>query len=281
MKNSKDLFTVLRNSITVYDAEEAESIAFVILDNLYSLNRTDVLTEKPISFTAEQKNTLDKIIARINTHEPVQYVLGSAWFYGRPFHVSPAVLIPRPETELLVDEVIKSVNQNSVSILDIGTGSGCIAITLARELPQAIISAVDISEPALQVAHHNAERLQAKVNFYTIDILKDAIPLSNLDVIVSNPPYIAASEKTHMRENVLAHEPHQALFVPDNNALIFYSTIAQKGYTALQPAGKIFVEINERLGKETADVFIRAGFSTVQIIKDLQGKDRIVKAYKL
>lgn len=280
MKNSKDLFTVLHSGITAYDAEEAENIAFVILDNLYNLNRTDVLTEKSIDFAPEQKNALDKIITRINAHEPVQYVLGSAWFYGREFYVSPAVLIPRPETELLVDEVIKTVGNSPLSILDIGTGSGCIAITLAKELSKATVNALDISAAALEVAQKNAAQLNARVQFLQSDILSQPISITNLDIIVSNPPYIAFAEKETMRKNVLAHEPHLALFVPDNDALIFYSTIAQKGFTALKADGKIFVEINERFGKETAEIFIQAGFSSVRIVKDLQGKERILVADK-
>lgn len=280
MKNSKDLFTVLRYSITAYDAEEAENIAFVILDNLYTLNRTDILTQKSIDFSPEQRDALDKIIARINAHEPVQYVLGSAWFYGRDFYVSPAVLIPRPETELLVEEVIKAVSDFPITILDIGTGSGCIAITLAKELPNATVTALDISTAALEVAQKNASQLNARVQFLQSDILTQSIPVTMLDVIVSNPPYIAFAEKEAMRENVLAHEPHVALFVPDNDALIFYSTIAQKGFAALKTDGKVFVEINERFGKETAEVFIHAGFSSVRIVKDLQGKERILVADK-
>lgn len=281
MKNSKDLFTLLRNSITVYDAEEAESIAFVVLDNLYNLSRTDVLTEKSIDFSAEQRDILNKIIARINTHEPIQYILGSAWFYGRNFYVSPGVLIPRPETELLVEDVIKTVGNTKTTIVDIGTGSGCIAITLAKELPNASVIALDISESALEVAQKNATQLNASVQFVHTDILTQSLPGTNLDIIVSNPPYIAFAEKETMRENVLAHEPHTALFVPDNDALVFYRTIAQKGFAALKPNGKVFVEINERFGKETAEVFTQTGFSSVHIIRDLQGKDRIIQAHKL
>lgn len=281
MKNSKDLFTLLRNSITVYDAEEAESIAFVVLDNLYNLSRTDVLTEKSIDFSAEQRDILNKIIARINTHEPIQYILGSAWFYGRNFYVSPGVLIPRPETELLVEDVIKTVGNTKTTIVDIGTGSGCIAITLAKELPNASVIALDISESALEVAQKNATQLNASVQFVHTDILTQPLPGTNLDIIVSNPPYIAFAEKETMRENVLAHEPHTALFVPDNDALVFYRTIAQKGFAALKPNGKVFVEINERFGKETAEVFTQTGFSSVHIIRDLQGKDRIIQAHKL
>jgi release factor glutamine methyltransferase len=280
MKNSKDLFTLLRNSITVYDAEEAESIAFVILDHLYALTRTDVLIEKTMSLSPEQDVLLRSIVSRINAHEPVQYVLESAYFFGRDFYVSPAVLIPRPETELLVEEVIKTTGDTPVNILDIGTGSGCIAISLAKELPNATVTALDINKDALDVARKNATQLNAHIQFLQSDILTEAIAVKNLDVIVSNPPYIAYPEKETMRENVLAYEPHVALFVPDTDALIFYNTIAQKGFAALNADGKIFVEINERFGKETADTFIQAGFSTVKIIQDLQGKDRIVVATK-
>jgi release factor glutamine methyltransferase len=206
--------------------------------------------------------------------------LGKAHFYGQEFLVNPSVLIPRPETELLIDEVLKRASNGAGTILDIGTGSGCIAITLAKKLPQKTVTAFDISDAALQTASENAKQLNATVDFQHVDILKDKVPLQELEFIVSNPPYIAVSEKESMNNNVLDHEPHLALFVPDNDPLIFYKAIANKGLPLLKPEGRIVVEINERFGKEVCDIFIHAGFTGAHVIKDLQNKDRIVSVIK-
>ena len=190
------------------------------------------------------------------------------------------MLIPRPETEFLVEEVLKSTSNIPGKILDIGTGSGCIAITLAKNLPQKTVIAFDISDEALQVASKNAKQLGANVTFQHVDILKSEIDFQELEFIVSNPPYVAVSEKHAMNRNVLDHEPHLALFVPENDPLIFYNAIAQKGLSALKSGGRIVVEINERFGKEVCDIFIQAGFTNATVIKDLQNKDRIVSVIK-
>jgi release factor glutamine methyltransferase len=190
------------------------------------------------------------------------------------------VLIPRPETEFLVEEVLKSTSNTPGKILDIGTGSGCIAITLAKNLPQKTVIAFDISDDALQVASKNAKQLGANVTFHHVDILTSEIDFQELEFIVSNPPYVAASEKHAMNRNVLDHEPHLALFVPDSDPLIFYKVIAQKGLSALKSGGRIVVEINERFGKEVCDIFVQTGFTNARVIKDLQNKDRIVSVIK-
>lgn len=279
--NSKDLFTDLRKRITLsQEASETDSMLYLILENVVSITRSDIIAQKAVSLPSGETAKLDAVLSRVNKNEPIQYILGKAHFFGQEFRVNPSVLIPRPETELLVEEVLKSTSNVPGKILDIGTGSGCIAITLAKKLPQKTVIAFDISDPALQTASANAKELKVKVDFQHVNILSDAIPFRELEFIVSNPPYIAVSEKEAMNNNVLDHEPHLALFVPDNDPLIFYKVIAKRGLQALKPEGRIIVEINERFGKETADIFKMEGFIKIEIIKDIQGKDRIVIATK-
>ena len=279
--NSKDLFRDLRKRITlIQDLSETESMLYLILESVAGITRSDIIAQKAVSLTSAETSKLDAMLDRVNKNEPVQYILGVAHFFGQEFSVNPSVLIPRPETELLVEEVLKRASTASGKILDIGTGSGCIAITLAKKLPQKSVIAFDIRDDALRTASENAKQLGAIVNFQRVDILKDEILHQELEFIVSNPPYIAVSEKGAMNSNVLDHEPHLALFVPDNDALIFYKAIAKKGFQVLKPEGRILVEINERFGKETADVFRMEGFTQIEIVKDLQGKDRIVAAVK-
>lgn len=281
MMNSKDLFRDLKKRITlVQEASETDSILYRVLETIPGITRSDVMAHKPVSLTADELAKLDSIIYRLNQSEPVQYILGKTEFYGREFRVNNSVLIPRPETELLVEEVVKHATQTSGTILDIGTGSGCIAITLAKELPHKNVVAYDISDAALQTAIANAKQLQAPVSFKKVDVLRDDILTSNLEVIVSNPPYVALSEKETMHANVLQYEPHVALFVADSDPLIFYREIAKKGWPVLIPGGRLVVEINERFGEEVCDVFRAVGFREVHVIKDFQGKDRIVSAVK-
>jgi release factor glutamine methyltransferase len=279
MKNSKEIFRGLRQQITLKDEEEEiQSILYLAIENILHLSRTEIISEKLIPIDAGQQNKLAEIVSRLNQEEPIQYILEEAHFFGRKFKVTPAVLIPRQETELLVEEALKEINPYTPgTILDIGTGSGCIGITLAKELGGKKIIAVDISESALKVAKENAIQLDAALEFQQVNILTK-FPYQKLEMIVSNPPYVAFSEKLAMKKNVLEYEPHLALFVSDHNALIFYNVIAEKAFDALQPNGKAVVEINEKFGKEVSAVFNRAGFKKVQVIKDLRGKDRIVSA---
>lgn len=217
---------------------------------------------------------------RLKTGEPIQYILGHGPFYGREFKVSPATLIPRNETEELVHLIIKENPQANLRILDIGTGTGCIPITLALEMKNPEVFAVDISEDALEIAKENAKALQAKVKFLPCDILAEIPPLSDLDLIVSNPPYIPFSEKEQMHRNVLDFEPHLALFVSTDDPLVFYKKIAEKGKHLLKPHGKLYFEINERFGNEVVRVLSALDFKEIRIIKDLNGKDRIVSGQK-
>ena len=281
MRNSKDLFRDLQKQITLSeDTAEVESILYLVLEHIAGITRADVISQKAISLTVKEGQRFEESIKRLNAHEPVQYILGKTDFFGRAFTVNPSVLIPRPETELLIDEILKKTSNVPGKILDIGTGSGCIAITLAKELPGKTVIAVDISEAALKTASANAKELSAQIDFRKINILTEDIPFGGIEVIVSNPPYVTVSEQASMNNNVLKHEPHLALFVPDNDPLVFYKAIAQKGLQVLKPDGKVYVEINEQFGKETGDVFRMEGFIMIRIVKDLQGKDRVVIATK-
>ncbi|WP_276367485.1 peptide chain release factor N(5)-glutamine methyltransferase [Chryseolinea sp. H1M3-3] len=279
MKNSKALFQDFVNRVQLPEnKDEIRSIAYLVFENVFGLTPTEILAEKQIDNNAAIKR-LNDILARINKHEPVQYVLGEADFYGRMFGVNPAVLIPRPETEELVRLVINFVNRSkpvNCRILDIGTGSGCIAITLAKELPMADVIAIDISPAALDVASANADKLGAKVLFEIGDVLMDKIP-APIDVIVSNPPYITRDELKSMPCNVVAYEPQTALFVDSNEPLLFYKAIINQARQSLKATGLLAVEINEKFGNEVYQLFIENNFKEVELMQDLFGKNRIVK----
>jgi release factor glutamine methyltransferase len=282
MKNSKAILKDLRNQITLQEpTSEIESIAFHILEHILHLSRADIVGEKTVEITDAIQSKLNHIIQRINSNEPLQYIFSEAWFYGRAFYVNSSVLIPRPETELLVEEVVTISNPYTPgTIIDIGTGSGCIAVTLAKELPAKKVIAVDVSSEALKIAQRNAHQLNAEVEFLQLNVLDKKLAFKNVELIVSNPPYIAAVEKHQMKQNVLDYEPHLALFVPDTNPLVFYKEIARQSKMLLSDKGKVVVEINERFGEAVCIVFKDAGFKTTEIVKDFQQKDRIVKAYK-
>lgn len=242
------------------------------------LSLAEILSGKKVDAATEAKivETLDKVLTRT----PIQYIIGEAEFYGRYFYVDENVLIPRCETEELVDLIVKENKQSGkVKIIDIGTGSGCIAASLKCELPESKVYAVDISTKALEVASRNFERNGADVAFAEYDILgNEQFPYSlKFDIIVSNPPYIRMSEKKYMRDNVLKHEPHTALFVSDSSPLIYYEACLRFAGNYLADRGKIYVEINESLGDETLELFRNRGFKAC-LIKDLSGKNRIIKA---
>jgi release factor glutamine methyltransferase len=216
------------------------------------------------------------LVQRINSEEPIQYILDEAEFYSRRFYVNPSVLIPRPETELII-QLAKAEKVLPSSILDIGTGSGCLAITLALEIPKCRVYGLDISEKALAVARTNTKLLRADVHYIHCDILKQTPDLLNLDLIVSNPPYVMEKERIQMSRNVVAYEPELALFVPDSEPLVFYKAIALKGKQLLRPKGIVLVEINETLGEETSHLFQQVGYNT-EIVTDINGKDRVLRA---
>jgi release factor glutamine methyltransferase len=274
MTNSKELFSEVVKHISLPEPKaEIESIVYLLFEKKWRLTRTDILAEKQTTITWMD---VDPYIHRINTHEPIQYILGQADFYGRPFLVNPSVLIPRQETELLVQEIINHTKSRKapLTILDIGTGSGCIAISLALEL-NCNVTALDVSLPSLTVARENAARLKASVNFSKTDILKEQLP-EKYDIIVSNPPYISLAEKQSMKRNVLDYEPHTALFPVGVDTLIFYRVIAKQAQTALKSGGSLWFEINEHYAKEICEIMKASGFESVTVLKDWSGKDRVV-----
>ncbi|MBC7589088.1 MAG: peptide chain release factor N(5)-glutamine methyltransferase [Chitinophagaceae bacterium] len=264
----------------LYDDREAANIANMIFEQVTGMGKVDRLLQKSTSLSTIQQTKLKGFITELLKHKPVQYVLGEAWFAGMPFLVDEHVLIPRPETEELVQLVASSIMQRTTSIiniLDIGTGSGCIPIAIKKLLPNAAITSIDVSEKALKIAQQNAINLHANINFQLLDFLEESnwnsLPI--FDIIVSNPPYIKQSTSAAMAEHVLQYEPHVALFVPDNDALLFYKKIAAFSKNNLAKNGKIMVEINEALGAETIALFNDYGLNA-QLKKDMQGKDRFV-----
>ncbi|HWA33459.1 MAG TPA: peptide chain release factor N(5)-glutamine methyltransferase [Cyclobacteriaceae bacterium] len=279
--NSKELLRSTIAALTIDESHaEKEAIVRWLFAHEFGLTPSAIMSGKEISYEPE---SLNKIIARLNDHEPLQYILGETSFYGRVFKVNPSVLIPRPETELLVSEVVdhfKNSEEAYPSMVDIGTGSGCIATTLALEIPAAIVFATDISEGALDLAAANARNLKAKVRFIRHDILKDPISFGPLDAVVSNPPYVPEQERSTLRKNVIDFEPHLALFSGGDDALFFYDAIAKNARKCLKPGGLLITEINESYGPETAALYKSLHYSEVDIIKDLSGKDRIVRAIR-
>ncbi|WP_221390071.1 peptide chain release factor N(5)-glutamine methyltransferase [Dyadobacter sp. NIV53] len=283
MTSARQLYQNIVSNIKVYPVKEAQAITFMLLEHYMRLRNIDVLVDRPIAETTAQPDWLS-IIARLNNNEPVQHIIGSTEFCGLEFRVSSSVLIPRPETEELVQMVTRDYAEpdKNISILDIGTGSGCIAIVLARFLPHVSVHAWDVSDEALEVARENARQLLADVHFAKQDMLDVTFPLPGdiiqFDCLVSNPPYVTYSEAEHMRPNVLRFEPHEALFVEDNDPLLFYKAIADFGKHHLKPAGKCYVEINEHFGIETKKVFEEREYKNVEILRDIHGKDRFVRA---
>lgn len=281
--SSRALFQLVQQRLSrITDAAEAGQQAYWLLEALFDQNRTDVILDKPLEVGEEGEKRLEEVLSRLEGHEPIQYVLGEAPFYGHVFKVSPAVLIPRPETEELVELICRRHGgQQGLQLLDVGTGSGCIAISLAICLPEAQVNALDVSAPALEVARENASRLQARVRFFKRDILKEyPEELPPLDVIVSNPPYVREQEKQLMKPNVMEWEPHTALFVEDNDPLLFYRRISHLAMEQLKPGGWLYFEINEAYGKQTAQMVEGLGFREVAVLPDMQGKDRMLQAQK-
>jgi release factor glutamine methyltransferase len=264
-----------------YPSGEADAIGRMVLEDRFGLTRTDILLGKDNQFSADDEQNLKNILARLMRHEPVQYVLGEAQFCGLTFGVGSGVLIPRPETEELVRWIADDCGERAVKLLDIGTGSGCIAVALAKMLPAAHVSAWDISPSALETAQANAVRNGVIVNVEQHDILTaESTAEPTWDVIVSNPPYVRQSEQADMEPNVKDYEPAEALFVPDDDPLKFYSAIATYSTNSLQKCGHIYMEINSGLAEDTADVFRKMGYSEVEIRCDAFGRQRMIKCKK-
>ncbi|UKT65495.1 peptide chain release factor N(5)-glutamine methyltransferase [Pedobacter mucosus] len=262
----------------LYNIDEATALFSLAAENVLALSPTKLLLNKDTTLSFINFQKLLTILNDLKIGKPIQHILGEAHFYGSIFKVNENVLIPRPETEELVDWIINECASNtSGKLLDIGTGSGCIPISLKKYLPQMEISTLDISVAAIDVAQQNAENIGMLITFIQADILNYQ-STTKYDVIVSNPPYIRELEKQHMHQNVLAHEPHIALFVSDKKPLIFYDAIADFAKESLDDNGLLFFEINEYLGLETIEMLNAKGFTNIELRKDMQGKDRMVKA---
>lgn len=272
-------FTQLHRPLVArYGEREARAIVRLVLDEAFGVRPVDVYAGKVRQFSQDERNQLARMLARLEGGEPVQYVVGRARFAGRAFEVTPAVLIPRPETEELAAWVVADGLGPGCRLLDGGTGSGCLAVTLALACPEAEVTAWDIAPDALDVARRNAARLGARVGFGLRDLLAPPRATDRFDVIVSNPPYVRRSEAAAMDDHVLRHEPAGALFVPDDDALRFYRALARLGRHALPPGGRLYAELNQALGPQTADLFRAWGYTAVELRRDQFGHDRMVKA---
>ena len=275
----KDIYEKLKRDLRlIYNQSEAESLSDRLMESL-GISKTQILAGAEINLTQEQVDWVEDCSPRLQNHEPIQYVLGFAPFYGLDFKVNEHVLIPRPETEELVDLIIRE-NTGSPQILDIGTGSGCIAISLKKAFPGASIQACDNSPESLNIAKENALHHNAQVQFHENDVLHIASIPGHYDIIVSNPPYVTESEKSSMEINVLDFEPPNALFVNNDDPLVFYTAIIELAYRNLNPDGKLYFEINESRGTEVRILMTAAGFEDVRILKDLNGRNRFATGIK-
>ena len=283
----------------IYGDSEAHNIADWVMEHITEWKRIDRIVNKEFPLSVQKEEHLKKYMAELLNHRPVQYVLGEAWFAGMKFYVNEKVLIPRPETEELVQWIVDSSKKlvgssqlavgnsiadneqrtTAISLLDIGTGSGCIPVALKKKLPSAEVTAIDVCTEALTIAVENAVRNEKEINFKLVDFLDKSKwnELDKYNIIVSNPPYVKKSEASEMKKGVLDYEPSLALFVPDDDALLFYKNIADFALTHLEEKGMVFMEINEALGNEVVSLFKEKGFSNVELRKDLQGKERMVK----
>jgi release factor glutamine methyltransferase len=265
----------------LYPENEIRNIGYLVAEQLLNYSKIDFHLKDNEPISPETAENFKQTLMRLKNWEPVQYVIGATEFYGLPFRVDRRVLIPRPETEELAEWIIRENGGKPLSILDIGTGSGCIAVTLAKNLPQAKVSACDISENALALAGINAEINRVSVLFFPMDVLNGNMHVPDkVDVIVSNPPYVRQGEKSLMRRNVLDYEPERALFVPDENPLVFYRSIALLGRKYLNDGGKLYLEINEQFPAELTRLLENTGYYGIQVRKDMTGKPRMIKGIK-
>lgn len=264
----------------IYPEEEIGSFFYLLTEKFLTLKRVEVALELQRKLTLEETNIFENALRQLEKEVPIQYIIGETEFFGLTFKVNQSVLIPRPETEELVDWIIKDYVhiKQPLTILDVGTGSGCIAISLAKHLTKAIVTGLDISPTALKVASENANMNEVPVSFLEQDILTLKNLETTYDVIVSNPPYVTVSEKQKMQSNVLLYEPHNALFVSDDTPLLFYKNIAEIALKNLNRNGNLYFEINESYGSEIVDLLKKLRFKNVELKKDLFGKERMIKA---
>tara|TARA_B110000003_G_C16590968_1_gene511799 strand:- start:466 stop:1326 length:861 start_codon:yes stop_codon:yes gene_type:complete len=270
----------------LYPIEELQSIFYLLASKYLNLSRIDIALQFDDTLTSDEEINFNQAIDRLKIYEPVQYILEETEFFGYPFLVNKQVLIPRPETEELVAWIIEDVKEKETTLLDIGTGSGCIAISLAKKLNDASVTAIDVSKEAIDVAKKNSAQNHTKIEFMEVDVLhfKDNVELqqklnSKFDIIVSNPPYVRIKEQELMRPNVLKHEPDLALYVANETPLLFYKKIVQLSKLYLKAGGRLYFEINEYLGNELKKMLMEEGFKHVQIKKDMFGKDRMIKCW--
>jgi len=277
-KYKTHFFDSLKN---IQDEQEIESFFFILTEYLHNLKRVDVALNPNFEISEDVVQKWNAILAQLQQEKPIQYITGEAWFYGLQFEVNENTLIPRPETEELVEWIIESQKSKTQSqkleILDIGTGTGCIPISLKANLSQANVSAIDVSEQALEVAKRNATANKVEINFILTNILEVEDLNQHFDIIVSNPPYVRNLEKQEIKKNVLNYEPHLALFVEDTDALLFYRKIAQLALENLSPNGLLFFEINQYLGKETVELLENLGFKNIELKKDIYGNNRMIR----
>lgn len=279
--SSLQLLKNLQEALVQKFPNEADTIAFQIVEHFSGFTRTDILVDKPMATGPQFDDQIQQITERVLSNEPIQYVLGKAHFFGRMFEVNPSTLIPRQETEELVQIILQDVEaKKGLLALDIGTGTGCIPITLSLENPNLLVEALDFSREALETAKKNAQALKANVQFFELDVLNNNLS-KTYDIIVSNPPYVLESEKELMQPNVLEHEPSTALFVPDELPLLFYERITELALEHLNPNGKIYFEINEQFGDEVLELLTKNVFHQVTLHKDLNGKPRFVSGILL
>ncbi|MDD7914470.1 peptide chain release factor N(5)-glutamine methyltransferase [Polaribacter ponticola] len=280
LKNFKELLKCSLESI--YPETETDSFFFLLIDEYLDLQRIDFTLNPDFLITKSKLQILNNALEKLKNEEPIQYIIGKTEFYGYPFLVDNNTLIPRPETEELVEWVIfeatKFSSKNSLKILDIGTGTGCIPISIAKKLPNASITSIDVSPHALKIAKKNAELNNVKINFIEADILKTVTLPEKFDIIVSNPPYVRELEKKEIQNNVLQNEPHLALFVSNENPLIFYEKIADLATQHLSKNGLLFFEINQYLGKETQHLLEKKQFINIELKKDLFKNYRMIKS---
>ena len=267
---------------SIYDINEAESFFYLILEKMHQLKRFELAINLDLKFSKLEIDKWNFILEKLKVEIPIQYILGTTFFYGLEFEVNNNVLIPRPETEELVEWIIldhsKNKKNENLKILDIGTGSGCIAVSLAKKIINSQVFAIDISEKALDLAKKNAKNNDVNITFIKKDILKTKKLVTKFDIIVSNPPYVRNLEKREIRKNVLNNEPHLALFVDDNDALIFYKKIATLALQNLSENGNLYFEINQYYGNEMVQLLRNLGFKNIELRKDIYGNDRMLKA---
>lgn len=266
----------------LYSEDEIRNMAYLFFEHLTSRSRSELMINKYTAFSEEQHQKTQKFVAELQNFVPLQYILGETEFYGLLFRVNESVLIPRPETEELIEWIsMENDRKKELRMLDIGTGSGCIAVTLKHLFAKAHVDAYDVSEEALTIAAANAAANGLDVNFSKIDILQVNDTTQRWDIIVSNPPYICEKEKADMSPNVLDHEPHLALFVPDNDPLLFYRRIADFARHHLTENGKLYFEINRAYGQQTVAALNDSGFTHIELRKDMSGNERMIRANKL